>query len=165
MGGRNSQARIVFCPAPRRAGLVRNGLVRKELVRKGACLLAALALGAAIGCQSSECEAARLELASTWQTLRDTAISRQQIPEGTDLSQAEQQERIRVWTAIEDRAELARSSFETPQVTWSSADRARADLGATFEQVSGSDDPMTKGFALTLSEVDRQMADFRKACR
>jgi hypothetical protein len=116
-------------------------------------------------CHDPECEAARLNLVRTWETLRDTATSRKQIPEGASLTQAQEQERIRVWTAIEDRAELVRSSFETSQVTWPSADKARADLGEAFKPLASNEDPMTRGFALTLNEADQQMAAFRKTCR
>lgn len=124
-----------------------------------------LGIAASAGCRNEECEAARLELARTWETLRDTATSRKQIPEGLDLSQAQEQERIRVWTTIEDRAELLRSSFETPQVTWPSADKARADLGEAFKPLASNDDPMTRGFVVTLGEADQRMAQFRKTCR
>jgi hypothetical protein len=117
------------------------------------------------GCQNEECEAARLQLTQTWETLRNTATSRQQIPEGADLSKSEEDERIRIWTSIEDRAELMRSSFETSQVTWPAAEKARADLGAVFKPIESSSDPMTRGFALTLSEADQRMASFRKDCR
>lgn len=132
-------------------------------LRVGVC--AALAVAASAACHDPECEAARLELTRTWETLRDTATSRRQIPEGSNLSPGEEQERIRVWTTIEERAELMRSSFETPQVTWPSADKARADLGEAFKPLATKDDPMTRGFALTLNEADQHMASFRKSCR
>lgn len=125
----------------------------------------AVALGITTACQDRECEAARLELARTWETLRDTATSRKQIPEASNLTPGEEQERIRVWTTIEERAELMRSSFETPQVTWPSADKARADLGEAFKPLAAKEDPMTRGFALTLNEADQRMANFRKSCR
>lgn len=128
-----------------------------------AAVTGAMAIGA--GCHDPECEAARLDLARTWETLRDTATSRKQIPEGANLSQAEEQERIRVWTTIEERAELMRSSFGTSQVTWPSAEKARADLGTAFKPLESRDDPMTRGFALTLNEADQRMASFRKTCR
>lgn len=118
-----------------------------------------------VSCQNEECEASRLQLAQTWETLRNTASSRKQIPEASDLSKTEETDRIRVWTDIEERAELVRSSFETTQVTWSSADKARADLGAAFKPISSTDDPMTRGFAVTLDEADQRMARFRKECR
>jgi len=116
------------------------------------------------GCHDRECEAARLELTQTWQTLRATATSRQQIPEGLSLSQAEQDERVRTWKGIEDRAELLRSSFETPQVTWRSADKARRELGTIFAPLQAKDDPVTRGFAVTLDEADKRMATFRAQC-
>lgn len=118
----------------------------------------------ALGCQDRECEAARLELTQTWQTLRATATSRQQIPEGLSLSQAEQDERVRTWKSIEERAELVRSSFETRQVTWPSADKARKDLGTLFTPLQAKDDPVTRGFAVMLGEADKRMATFRKQC-
>lgn len=118
-----------------------------------------------VSCQNEECEASRLQLAQTWETLRNTASSRKQIPEASSLSKSEETDRIRVWTDIEERAELVRSSFETTQVTWSSADKARADLGEAFKPISSGEDPMTRGFAVTLDEADQRMARFRKECR
>jgi hypothetical protein len=125
-------------------------------------------LGAAalvLGCHDRECEAARLELTQTWETLRATATSRQQIPEGLSLSQAEQDERVRTWKGIEDRAELLRSSFETSQVTWPSADKARKELGTLFTPLQAKDDPMTRGFAVMLGEADKRMSTFRGQCK
>ncbi len=118
-----------------------------------------------LGCQDQECEAARLELAQTWETLRNTATSRKQIPEGADLTKSQEEERMRVWTTIEDRAELMRSSFETPQVTWPSAEKARLELGKAFQPLASNTDPMTQGFVVTLNEADERLANFRKACR
>jgi hypothetical protein len=151
----------------RRLGTLSSRTVRRRLGAAGFGAAgfgaALLALGAA--CHDPECEAARLELEQTWQTLRDTATSRKQIPEGLDLSQAQEQERIRVWTTIEERAELVRSSFETSQVTWPSADKARTDLTEAFRPLASKDDPMTRGFSLTLNQADQRMAAFRKTCR
>jgi hypothetical protein len=128
-------------------------------------LIAAAAVTFGSACHDPECEAARLNLVRTWETLRDTATSRRQIPEGANLTAAEEQQRIRVWTTIEERAELMRSSFETSQVTWPSADKARGDLAEAFKPLASNDDPMTRGFALTLNEADQRMASFRKSCR
>lgn len=133
--------------------------------RVAVCTVLAVAASAATACHDPECEAARLELARTWETLRDTATSRRQIPEGANLSPGEEQERIRVWTTIEERAELMRSSFGTSQVTWPSAEKARADLGEAFKPLAAKEDPMTRGFAVTLNEADQHMASFRKSCR
>jgi hypothetical protein len=116
-------------------------------------------------CENRECEASRLQLAQTWETLRDTATSRKQIPEGANLSKAEEETRIRVWTDIEKEAELARSSFETPQVTLSSAEKARADIAQLFKPLEKNEDPMTRGFAVTLNEADQRLQRFRQSCR
>jgi hypothetical protein len=139
--------------------------LQSTLLALGVVVASAGVAGLGSGCHDPECEASRLELARSWQTLRDTATSRKQIPEGVDLGQDEEQRRIRVWTTIEDRAELLRSSFETSQVTWPSADKARTELGEAFKPLAANEDPMTRGFALTLSEADQRMAEFRKSCR
>jgi hypothetical protein len=116
-------------------------------------------------CNDEQCEAERLQLTQTWETLRNTATSRKQIPEGSDLSKAEQDERIKVWTDIEDRAELIRSSFQTPQVTIEPAQKARAELEQLFKPLSTKDDPMTRGFAVTLADADKRFESFRQNCR
>ena len=125
----------------------------------------AAAAALAFGCHDRECEGARLELEQTWETLRDTATSRQQIPEGSSLSQGEQEERIRTWKSIEERTELLRSSFETAQVTWSAADKARKELATLFTPLQAKDDPVTRGFAVTLGDADKRMATFRAQCQ
>lgn len=130
----------------------------------GAIGLALTAL-VTLACHDQECDAARLELTQTWETLRATATSRQQIPEGTELSKLEENERIRLWKSIESKADLIRSSFETKQVTWPSADKARRELGAIFTPLESQNDPMTRGFAVTLAEADKRMAAFRGQCR
>ena len=147
------------------ADLTVAGAKSKRALRSAGSALFVAVAGLTGACQNQECEAARLELAQTWETLRDTATSRKQIPEGSGLTQAEEQERIRVWTAIEDRAELMRSSFGTSQVTWPSAEKARADIARAFKPLESKDDPMTRGFAVTLTEADQRMASFRKSCR
>jgi hypothetical protein len=124
--------------------------------------LVALVLGA---CHDEQCEAERLQLSQTWETLRNTATSRKQIPEGVDLSKSEEEERIRVWTNIEERAELIRSSFQTSQVTISPAQKARSELEQIFKPLASNEDPMTKGFAVTLAEADKRFDSFRQNCR
>jgi len=151
-GSRNSRGKA----------LRRNGSQRHAGWCAVALVVSALGMSA---CHDQECEAARLELAQTWETLRATATSRQQIPEGAELSKLEENERIRLWKSIEDKSELLRSSFETPQVTWPSADKARKELGAIFTPLESQNDPMTRGFGVTLAEADKRMATFRTQCR
>lgn len=116
-------------------------------------------------CHDEQCEAERLQLTQTWETLRNTATSRKQIPEASDLSKSEQDERIRVWTDIEAKAELIRSSFQTPQVTLAPAQKARAELEQLFKPIASSSDPMVRGFAVTLADADKRLDGFRKNCR
>jgi hypothetical protein len=132
-----------------------------------ACLLSACLLSACLlsACNDEQCEAERLQLTQTWETLRNTATSRKQIPEGSDLSKTEQDDRIKVWTDIEDRAELIRSSFQTPQVTIEPALKARAELEQLFKPLASNEDPMTRGFAVTLADADKRLESFRQNCR
>ncbi len=118
-----------------------------------------------LACQDRQCEASRLALTQSWETLRNTAASRKQIPEATDLTKPQEDARIRIWTDIEAEAELMRSSFETTQVTWSSADKARGKLSELFRPLAANEDPMTRGFAATLADADQRMEAFRKQCR
>lgn len=152
---RSSAAREVVTHHQHSAGAGRRALT-------WVCLLA----GLLASCQASrECEASRLELARTFETLRNTASSRKQVPETASLSKAEEEERIRVWTGIESDAELLRSSFETPQVTWPAADKARAAIAEKFKPLESSTEPMTRGFAVTLGEADKRLAAYRQSCR
>jgi hypothetical protein len=116
-------------------------------------------------CDDEQCEAERLQLTQTWETLRNTATSRKQIPETSDLSKSEQDERIKVWTDIEEKAELIRSSFQTPQVTIEPAQKARAELEQLFKPLAANPDPMTRGFAVTLADADKRFDSFRQNYR
>ena len=130
-----------------------------------ACFVVALVACVGLGCHDRECEAARLELAQTWETLRDTATSRQQIPESNSLTDGERDDRVKTWKGIEEEADMIHSSFETTQVTWRSADKARKELATLFSPLQTKDEPMTRGFALTLGEADKQMSAFRGQCQ
>lgn len=125
----------------------------------------ALAAWAGSGCNDAECEKARMELAKSWEELRNTATSRQQIPPATSLSASQKDERIRTWTEIEASAELLRSSFGTSQVTWSPAQKARSALGEQFERVAKTDDPVTQGFGTAMKVADQLMKSYDQRCR
>ena len=142
-----------------------NQSTTRSRLRVALACAVALAASVGLGCHDRECEAARLELAQTWETLRDTATSRQQIPEGINLTDGERDDRVTTWKGIEERAELIRSSFGTPQVTWPSADKARKELAGLFSPLQTKDEPVTRGFALTLGEADKQMSAYRGQCQ
>lgn len=139
------------------------------LCRGGAARAAvglALAGLIALGCQqSTQCEQERLELAKTWETLRNTAASRKHVPEDSPLSEAQRTERLQSWTKIEEKADLIRSSFETRQVTWEPAERARKELEALYKTAANPNDPLIQGFGVLLGTADKQYEGFRSACK
>lgn len=106
-----------------------------------------------------------MELAKTWETLRNTAGSRKHVPEDSELTAEQRSERLETWTKIEDEAELMRSSFETRQVTWSAAEKARADLERLYAGASNTEDPLIQGFGVLLKDADRLYAGFRERCK
>jgi hypothetical protein len=126
----------------------------------------ALAGFVVLGCQqSTQCEQDRLELTKTWETLRNTAASRKHVPEESPLTEAERAERLQSWTKIEEKAELIRSSFETRQVTWEPAERARKDLDGLYKSAANPNDPLIQGFGVLLGTADKQYETFRSACK
>ena len=94
----------------------------------------------------------------TFETLRNTASLRKQVPETSTLSKAEEEERIRVWTGIETDAELLRSSFETAQVTWPAAEKARAAF-AEAQRTLEAYRPLFTELAVSLGKVSGQTPD------
>lgn len=142
-----------------------SGVRRRQRWSSNALAWCALALPVLAACNDEQCEAERLQLTQTWETLRDTATSRKQIPEASDLSKSEQDDRIKVWTSIEEKAELIRSSFQTPQVTLEPAQKARTELDQLFKPLASNEDPMTRGFAVTLADADKRLESFRQNCR
>jgi hypothetical protein len=127
-----------------------------------------LALGGtlALGCQqSTQCESERLELTRTWETLRNTAASRKHVSEGSSLSEQQRSDRLTAWTKIEDKAELIRSSFETRQVTWDAAEKARKELDELYKAAQNPDDPLIQGFGVLLGTADKQYQGYRTACK
>jgi len=126
----------------------------------------ALAGLVALGCQqNTQCEQERLELAKTWETLRNTAASRKHVPEDSPLSEAQRTERLQSWTKIEEKADLIRSSFETRQVTWEPAERARKELEELYKTAANPEDPLIQGFGVLLGTADKQYEGFRSACK
>jgi hypothetical protein len=135
------------------------------LRRGGAAALALVGL-VALGCQqNTQCESERLELAKTWETLRNTAASRKHVPEDSALTEAERSERLQAWTKIEEKADLIRSSFETRQVTWEPAQKARKDLEDLYKGAANPNDPLITGFGVLLGTADKQYEGYRSACK
>jgi hypothetical protein len=127
-----------------------------------------LALGGslALGCQqNTQCEQGRLDLARTWETLRNTAASRKHVADDAEFTEQQRSERLQAWTKIEDKAELVRSSFETRQVTWDAADKARKDVAELYKGIGATNDPLMQGFGVLLGTAEKQFASYRDACK
>jgi hypothetical protein len=120
----------------------------------------------ALGCQqNAQCEQERLELTRTWETLRNTAASRKHVPDDSSLNEQQRSERLQAWTKIEDKAETIRSSFETRQVTWDAAEKARKDLEDLYKTAATPDDPLIQGFGVLLGTADKQYDGYRSSCK
>ncbi|HEY8946849.1 MAG TPA: hypothetical protein VIM73_21550 [Polyangiaceae bacterium] len=117
---------------------------------------AALCLAAFVaGCKTDpECERLRMDLAKTWGSLRESAAKRKLA--GVD---------VEGWTKIEERAALLESSFITPQVTWQSAEKARAELGEMVRGRQTDTEANLTGYLLSMEAANKQQAEFGQRCR
>lgn len=107
------------------------------------------------GCKESrECERARMDLSKTWLGLSEAAHRRQLA--GVD---------IEGWKFIETKAQLLESSFMTTQLTWESADKARADLAARVPSVSTDTEANMTGYRLSFDAALKQQDAYAKQCR
>ena len=119
-------------------------------------LLLACSVATALGgCKADEqCERARLDLAKAWGDLRASAVKRKLA--GVD---------VEGWTKIEERTSLLESSFMTPQVTWSSADKARTELKQMLQGRQTDTDANLKGYLLSVEAADEQQTAYAERCR
>jgi hypothetical protein len=107
------------------------------------------------GCgKNEECERARLALSKTWGMLRESAAKRKLA--GVD---------VEAWSAVEERAALAESSFMTTSVTWNSADNARKDLGDKLTSLRTDTEGNLKGFQLSLTAAFKEQDEFKSKCK
>jgi hypothetical protein len=117
-------------------------------------------------CKDREaCERSRMQMQQTWADLKNTA-AKEKVP-GTfeDLNEAEKANRLAEWSPIEENAELLRSSFETKQITWNAADKARQDLNSKASAISPAGRPMVEGFARQLQAANDAYDQMQKDCR
>jgi len=116
-------------------------------------IVMSLAASLLVGCKDEvQCERARLDVNKAWSELRSAAMHRKL--EGTDVS---------TWTEIETKAELLESSFVTPQVTWTSANKASQDLAAKLPALEG--DVKLASFRTSAESAIKQQHSFEKECR
>lgn len=114
-----------------------------------------VALFSIAGCKVDEqCERQRLDLAKTWGSLRESAAKRKLA--GVD---------VEGWAKIEERTALLESAFMTPQVTWTSADKARADLQAMLRNRQTDTEANLKGYLLSFETANKQQEEYAQRCR
>jgi len=132
------------------------------------CASVALSIGcsALVGCKDKQaCEEARLRMSRTWDEVKKTAAARKVPASYEVLSDKEKSEREAKWAPIEVQAETLRSSFETPQVTWDAAERARETIQAKYSEIPSSGNPLIEGFGRQLSSANVQYDELKSKCR
>lgn len=112
---------------------------------------------AALGCEESEeCQRARMQTSKSWAAAQ--RIAKTQLGPGGDVS---------TWEEVQKHAELLQSAFATPQITWQSAEKTRAELNELFsqyEQRAPKDSTLTS-FRALLERVNKEQADTAEICK
>ncbi len=132
------------------------------------CVAVALSIGcfALSGCKDKQaCEEARLRMSKTWEDVKKTAAARKVPASYEVLSEKEKADRQAKWAPIELEAETLRSSFETPQVTWDAAERARGVIQAKYSEIPSNGNPLIEGFGRQLSSANVQYDQLKSSCR
>ena len=132
------------------------------------CVAVALSIGCFSlgGCKDRQaCEEARLRMSRTWEDVKNTAAARKVPASYEVLSEKEKADREAKWAPIEIEAETLRSSFETPQVTWDAADRARGVIQAKFSEIPNDGNPLVQGFGRQLSSANVQYEELKASCK
>ena len=132
-------------------------------------IIAVTVVGALTGfaCDDGTCERSRLEMEAKWTEIRNTAAVLKRTPEWDDVPLAERKQRHAVWGEMAESAELARSSFETRQVTWPAAHKANAELSEAYEQApaEAKQGVVAESFGSLLANAGRDLEQFEDQCR
>lgn len=132
------------------------------------CLLgtAALLLAGTSACKDREaCERSRMKMQHTWADLKNTA-AKQKVPSAfEDLTETEKAHRRELWEPVEGSAELLRSSFETKQITWNAAEKARQELNTQASALPNDGKPLAEGFARQLQAANAAYEEMQRDCR
>jgi hypothetical protein len=129
------------------------------------CLITFGAAGVASCRDEAACEKSRLELAKKWEELKNTAGTYKTTKEDEELSTAKKEERLRVWSAVEDKAGLVQSSFSTRQVTWPAADQARQAINQKLQAVAATGDQRVEGFSQLVHAAGAQYEQHKQKCQ
>ncbi len=129
------------------------------------CLIAFGATGIASCRDQAACERSRLQLAKQWEELKNTAGSYKTTKEDEELSPGKKEERLKVWSGVEDKATLIQTSFATRQVTWPAADQARHDLTQKLQAVAATGDTRVESFSQLVHAAGTQYDRFKNQCK
>jgi hypothetical protein len=129
------------------------------------CLITSGAAGVVSCKDQAACERSRVELAKKWEELKNTAGAYQTTKEDEELSTAKQEERLKVWSAVEDKAGLVESSFSTRQVTWPAAEQARQDINQKLQAVAATGDQRVEGYSRLVQAAGAQFAQSKQRCQ
>jgi len=141
-------------------------VMMKRFVSIGIALVVGGSSVFAEGCKDKQaCEEARLRMSKTWEEVKKTAVARK-IPASHEVvSEKERAAREARWAPIEIEAETLRSSFETPQITWDAAERARGVVVAKYNEIPSNGNPLIEGFGRQLASANVQYDKLKQDCR
>jgi hypothetical protein len=104
-------------------------------------------------------------LAKSWESVKNLAVKRKFVPVDETDNPVLKQQRMDRWQVVEEKAALLESSFVTPQVTWQSAAKAKADINMQFSRIPESDDKGIPRFASLLDSANQRQSEFERTCR
>ena len=133
--------------------------------RIGASVVGALAF--LVGCQDVQCERGRLQVESTWEEVRDTAAALKDPGDFREIDLRTKQVRHQAWSTIAQKAETVRSSFETTNITWGAADKARNELVTTYNQAdpAAKQGIVARSFGNLVAKADERTGAYQAQCR
>ena len=121
---------------------------------------------ACASCKDTQaCEQSRMEMSKTWKKVKETAGARAMPNPDEKLSEAQKQERKRVWSAIEEQAHLVEGSFKTSHITWPAADKGRGEIQKLYQNVPDKEDVLVVGFARMVDDANASYEDFKQKCK
>ena len=121
----------------------------------------------AAGCKDRQaCEQSRVELAKTWEQLKNSAgtLKYARAEESDTLSDVEKEQRAKRWSKLEERAALLESAFISQQVTWESAETARQEIATEFRS-QPAQGMVVQGFGQGLEKANQAFEAFRAKCK
>ena len=110
---------------------------------------------ASIACSTDrECEKARLQTHRAFQSLNEVAARRKLA--GVDLAK---------WTNVANKTELLESAFATRQVTWNSAEKAKAEVQSDLSSIQTDNEVALEIFKRTAAEAFQLQGMLADKCR